>query len=235
MVPPASAAEDRAKNRMDSEARCSLRIFESLNNGKKCRAQHKQPARPVVCSTSHSCARASLIFVLLFSANGFTAELDGLASRAEVTGPRGNFVTEMVSLADGTARFVQIYPPNDPKGRSRVELIVTGGKVAFQRDAKGTFVPADAGTERFRARSRCGAPGTRQRVAARSPVAARTRGDGRRHRDHRALPSTASTSAWSCRSQRRSRTPLRPRIVLSIDTPSCCRSGSHRALPRPAA
>ena len=93
--------------------------------------------------------RASPIFVLLFAANGVAAGLDGLASRAEVTGPRGSFVTEMVSLSDGTTRFVQIYPPNDPKGRSRVELVVAGGKLAFRRDAKGTFVPADPGTSSF--------------------------------------------------------------------------------------
>jgi len=93
--------------------------------------------------------RASILFFLLLAANGFAAELDGLASRAEVTGPRGNFVTEMVSLADGTTRFVQIYPANDPKGRGRVELVIVGGKVAFQRDAKGAFVAADPGTSAF--------------------------------------------------------------------------------------
>ena len=93
--------------------------------------------------------RASLIFGLLFAANIDAADPGGLASRAEVTGPRGNFVTEMISLADGTTRFVQIYPPNDPKGRSRVELLVAGGKLAFQRDAKGAFVPGDPGTRSF--------------------------------------------------------------------------------------
>lgn len=94
-------------------------------------------------------ARASPVFLLLFAANGFAAEIEGLASRAEVTGPRGAFVTEMISLADGTTRFVQIYPPNDPKGRSRVELVVTEGNRAFQRDAKGAFVPAEPGSSSF--------------------------------------------------------------------------------------
>ena len=103
-----------------------------------------------------SLARSSLLFfILLFTASAF-AQADkapaiflGLASRAEVTGPRGSFVTEMISLADGTTRFVQIYPPDDAKGRSRVELVVAGGKLAFQRDAKGAFVPADPGTSSF--------------------------------------------------------------------------------------
>ncbi len=75
--------------------------------------------------------------------------LAGLASRAEVTGPRGTFVTEMVTLADGTARFVQIYPPTDPKKRSRVELVVTAADRAFQRDASGQFVAADPGISAF--------------------------------------------------------------------------------------
>jgi hypothetical protein len=75
--------------------------------------------------------------------------LEGLASRAEVTGPRGSFVTEMVSLPDGTTRFVQIHPPNDPRGRGRVEVVVAGGERAFQRDSKGIFVTADAGMGSF--------------------------------------------------------------------------------------
>lgn len=75
--------------------------------------------------------------------------LEGLATRAEVTGPRGRFVTEMVSLPDGITRFVQIYPPDDPRGRDRIELLVAGGDRAFQRDAKGAFIPADAGTRSF--------------------------------------------------------------------------------------
>lgn len=75
--------------------------------------------------------------------------LEGLASRAEVTGPRGKFVTEMVSLPDGTTRFVQIYPPDDPRGRGRIEFVVAGGERAFQRDAKGVFVAADAGMRSF--------------------------------------------------------------------------------------
>jgi len=98
-----------------------------------------------------------LAALLLFAARGFTAEpvpariavLDGLVSRAEVTGPRGSFVTELISRADGTARFVQIYPPTDPKGRGRVEIVVASGNRAFQRDAKGQFVPAAPGISSF--------------------------------------------------------------------------------------
>jgi hypothetical protein len=97
-----------------------------------------------------------LAALLLFAARGFTAEsdnartvlLDGLVSRAEVTAPRGTFVTEMISRADGTARFVQIYPPTDPKRRGRVEIVVSGNQ-AFHRDAKGQFVPAPPGTSSF--------------------------------------------------------------------------------------
>ncbi len=93
----------------------------------------------------------------LFAAKGFAAEpvpartivLDGLVSRAEVTGPRGSFVTELISRADGSARFVQIYPSTDPKRRSPVELVVTKDKQAFQRDEKGQFVQAAAGTSSF--------------------------------------------------------------------------------------
>ena len=131
-------------------------------------------------------ARASLIFILLFSANGFAAELGGLASRAEVTGPRGSFVTEMISLADGTTRFVQIYPPNDPKGpkprRAGRRRWQTGISTRRQRCIRARR----SGRQFVRGRPRCGAPRTRQRVAAHPAVAARTRGDGRRHRDHRA-------------------------------------------------
>jgi hypothetical protein len=78
-----------------------------------------------------------------------TQPLEGLASRAEVIGPRGSFVTEMVSLPDGTSRFVQIYPASDPRGRGRVEIVVDEGNRAFQRDAKGVFIAADAGTHSF--------------------------------------------------------------------------------------
>jgi len=94
--------------------------------------------------------------VLLVVVRGFAAEtdrtatsLDGLVSRAEVKGPRGSFVTEMTTLADGTARFVQIHPPDDPRRRGRVELLVAGGSRAFQRDAQGTFIPAEPGTSSF--------------------------------------------------------------------------------------
>lgn len=97
---------------------------------------------------SMTLTRASLLFLMLFAADGFAADL-GLATRAEVAGPRGSFVTEMISLADGTTRFVQIHPPDDPKRRGRVELVVAGGNQAFQRDAKGAFVLAEAGTRSF--------------------------------------------------------------------------------------
>jgi hypothetical protein len=97
-----------------------------------------------------------LAALLLFAAPGFTAEpdnartglLEGLVSRAQVAGPRGTFVTELISRADGTARFVQIYPPADSKGRGRVEIVVANGK-AFQRNEKGQFVPAPPGMSSF--------------------------------------------------------------------------------------
>jgi hypothetical protein len=101
--------------------------------------------------------RLCLAGLLLLAAKGFAAEpvparttlLDGLVSRAEATGPRGGFVTELISRADGTARFVHIYPPTDPKRRGRVELVVTKGNQAFQRDEKGQFVLAATGTSSF--------------------------------------------------------------------------------------
>jgi hypothetical protein len=102
-------------------------------------------------------AKARLHLVLLVYAPVLAAEagnapavaLDGLVSHAEVTGPRGSFVTEMVSLADGTTRFVQIYPPSDPRNRGRIEYLVSGGDLAFQRNAKREFEPAAAGTSSF--------------------------------------------------------------------------------------
>ena len=75
--------------------------------------------------------------------------LEGLVSRAEVMGPRGTFVTEMVSLADGTARLVQTYPADDPRRRAPVELLTLPGNRAFQRDENGGFEPAAAGTAAF--------------------------------------------------------------------------------------
>jgi hypothetical protein len=98
-----------------------------------------------------------LAILLLFAAPGFTAEpvaarpvlLEGLLSRAEVTGPRGTFVTELISLADGTTRFVQVYPPADQKKRGRVEIVVAAGREAYQRDGKGQFVTAPPGMSSF--------------------------------------------------------------------------------------
>jgi hypothetical protein len=97
--------------------------------------------------------RPSLLLLLVapgFAAAGFASDpatqtLHGLASRAEVSGPRGAFVTEIVSLSDGTARFVQVHPA--PRGR--VELVVVSGERAFERDEKGVFVAAKPGTAAF--------------------------------------------------------------------------------------
>jgi len=100
-------------------------------------------------SSQMRCVALALVALPAWAADLETsALLEGLASRAEVTGPRGTFVTEMVSLADGTTRFVQVYPPNDPKKRSRVELI-TANQAAWQRDAAGKFVTAEPGTAAF--------------------------------------------------------------------------------------
>jgi len=77
------------------------------------------------------------------------ASLQGLVTRAESTGPRGTFVTEMVSLADGTTRFVQVYPPTDPRKRAPVELIVDSKGRAFERKANGKFTTAEPGTGSF--------------------------------------------------------------------------------------
>lgn len=63
--------------------------------------------------------------------------LDGLFGRAEVSGPRGQFTTEIVSLADGTLRFVQRHPTP----RAATELLALGER-AFQREAAGAFAPA---------------------------------------------------------------------------------------------
>lgn len=70
--------------------------------------------------------------------------LDGLASHAEVTGPRGTFTTDMVSLADGTTRFVQRHPA--PRGTT--ELLALGER-AFERDGKGAFVPSQPAIASF--------------------------------------------------------------------------------------
>ncbi|MEO7794951.1 MAG: hypothetical protein ABIV06_09280 [Thermoanaerobaculia bacterium] len=67
----------------------------------------------------------------------------GLAARAEATGPRGPFVSEMLSLADGTARF------RLTKDGDTTERLATGGKI-WQRShaagsaAVGAAEPAEA-------------------------------------------------------------------------------------------
>lgn len=92
----------------------------------------------------------SIALTLLLAATAAQAgSLEGLVSRAEVTGPRGSFVTEMVSLADGTARFVQTYPADDPRRRGPVELLTLPAGRAFQRSDKGEFEAAAAGIASF--------------------------------------------------------------------------------------
>jgi hypothetical protein len=80
---------------------------------------------------------------------GSVPALDGLVSRAAVTGPRGTFVAEMISLADGTTRFVQTYPGNDPTTRSRVDLLAISGNRSYQRNEKGEFEAAPPGMAAF--------------------------------------------------------------------------------------
>jgi hypothetical protein len=65
------------------------------------------------------------------------AGFEAIYSRAEVRGPHGRFVTEIVSLADGRARFLQSH------AESTSELLVSGG-AAFQRPAGGGFESAPA-------------------------------------------------------------------------------------------
>jgi len=67
------------------------------------------------------------------------APLDGLYSRAEVVGPRGSFVTEIVSLGGGQARFLQVHPDG------RTEILVVDQE-AYRPDASGSWGRAEAGS-----------------------------------------------------------------------------------------
>jgi hypothetical protein len=55
----------------------------------------------------------------------------------------------MISLADGTTRFVQTYPGNDPTTRSRVDLLALSGNRSYQRNEKGEFEAAPPGMAAF--------------------------------------------------------------------------------------
>jgi hypothetical protein len=61
---------------------------------------------------------------------------EGIVATAEVTGPRGSFTSEIISLADGTTRFRLI-------GASTTELAVVDG-VGLRRSPAGTLDPAQA-------------------------------------------------------------------------------------------
>jgi hypothetical protein len=63
------------------------------------------------------------------------AAFEGIASRAEVAGPRGAFTTEIVSLGDGTVRFVQVHP------EWRSEMLAVGDEAFERAEASGTLVP----------------------------------------------------------------------------------------------
>jgi len=71
--------------------------------------------------------------------------IGGVAARAEATGPRGAFVSEMLSLADGSARF------RLTKNGESTELLVAG-TTPYERSAAangGRFAPADPALASF--------------------------------------------------------------------------------------
>lgn len=67
------------------------------------------------------------------------AAIGGIAAQAEVAGPRSRFTAGMISLADGTAKFVQA----SPGGRSET-LVAADGSSWRREEAGGPFAPGDA-------------------------------------------------------------------------------------------
>lgn len=64
------------------------------------------------------------------------ARIEGLLAVAEASGPRGTFTSEMISLADGTARFRLV------REGGATELLVAGGRVWRRPAGGGALVEA---------------------------------------------------------------------------------------------
>jgi len=67
----------------------------------------------------------------------------GVAARAEASGPRGAFLSEMLSLSSDTARF------RLTKGGDSTELLLAGGTPFQRRASSASFEPADAALASF--------------------------------------------------------------------------------------
>lgn len=71
------------------------------------------------------------------------ARIEGLLAVAEASGPRGTFTSEMISLADGTARFRLV------REGGATELLVAGGRVWRRPAEGGALVEAPTETAAF--------------------------------------------------------------------------------------
>jgi hypothetical protein len=97
----------------------------------------------------------SLVFALALFSSAVSSEaagaaaaaerspFEGLFTRAACDGPAGPFSTEIISLADGTCRFVQI------RGDDRSEILVSGGRVHQTTDTSARLAAAPAFLEQF--------------------------------------------------------------------------------------
>ncbi|MCB9378310.1 MAG: hypothetical protein H6511_06050 [Holophagales bacterium] len=64
------------------------------------------------------------------------ARIEGVLATAEVDGPRGRFTSEMLALADGTARFRLV------RAEGATELLLTGGRVYARSEDGSSLVEA---------------------------------------------------------------------------------------------
>lgn len=97
----------------------------------------------------------SLVFALALFSSAVSSEaagaaaaaerspFEGLFTRAACDGPAGPFSTEIISLADGTCRFVQI------RGDDRSDIFVSGGRVHQTTDTSARLAAAPAFLEQF--------------------------------------------------------------------------------------